>query len=133
MTRRPVAVPDPWPSHGARGEGGSGTVLVALLAVGLVAASLTVGLFGGYLVTAHRARQSSDLAALAAAGSHQSGGNPCASAAAVAARNGARLVSCRLDARIEGFTVSVRTAVAVPVRLPGLPVEATALAHAGVA
>jgi secretion/DNA translocation related TadE-like protein len=51
---------------------------------------------GGVLVDQRRAQAAADLAALAGASAARSGEDACATAAAVAARNAARLSHCRL-------------------------------------
>jgi len=82
----------------ADGDRGSGTVLL----VGVVAVAVALLAAMALLVGAERARAgaqaAADLAALAAAARLVDGaaaGGPCAVAAAVATRNGARLVACR--------------------------------------
>lgn len=83
---------------GRRGERGS----VTLFAVGCMALLLFVGSALGVvaaMVLAHRTAQAAaDLAALAGAAIVGSG-EPCAAAAGVAERNGARLLSCAVDGR----------------------------------
>ena len=85
----------------------------------------------GYLVGHHRARAAADLAALSGAVGHARGENACDQARRIASQNGARVISCaRVGDEID-FVVTVRTAVAVRSRLPGLPQTVEAEAHAG--
>lgn len=113
---RPVAVRD---------ERGAGTVLgIAMMGL-LVSVTLAVGC-GVAVVATHRAAQAAaDLAALAAAGALQEGGDPCASAADIATDNRSTLRGCRID----GWSVSV--VVVSEVRLPVGRVELPARARAG--
>lgn len=110
------------------GERGSGTVM----ALGIIAAMLTLGLVAIGLIQAQgasgRARMAADMAALAGATALTSiaaPGDPCATAQRVAQVNGARMGSCR----VEGEDVTVEVAVAV--RILGVARQATALARAG--
>lgn len=114
-----------------REDGGASVLVVA--ASGAVVAVLA----GALAVTAtvrdvHRARAAADLAALAAAAGHGDGGSvDCASAHAVAARNGATLAAC--GPRADGSAV---VTVVVPVVRSGpasawLPREVSARARAG--
>lgn len=106
-----------------------GGATVCLLAVGLVL--VVVGVFGATVGAARMARQqaavAADLGALAGA-ARTLDGEPvaCATATDLAARNGGRLVACRLD----GLDVVVTAEVAVS-PLPGLTRVATATARAG--
>jgi secretion/DNA translocation related TadE-like protein len=108
-----------------RSEHGLASVL-ALVMSGLLL-SLTVGVLCGVaVVRAHRAAQSAaDLAALAGAGGVQDGGDACARAAAIAARNHARLQRCE----VAGWDVSV--VVVATARLPIGRVLLPARARAG--
>ncbi len=108
-----------------RSDRGLATVL-AIAMSGLLLA-LTVGVLCGVAVVgAHRAAQSAaDLAALAGAGGVQQGSDGCARAAAIAARNHARLQQCE----VTGWNVSV--VVVATARLPIGRVELPARARAG--
>jgi secretion/DNA translocation related TadE-like protein len=79
-----------------RSERGSGTVLAAALGMVLILATSIVLLLAQSAVLASKAAAAADLAALAGADALRgvSPGEPCAVAAAVAARHDARLVSC---------------------------------------
>lgn len=84
--------------RGQRGmsERGSGTVLAAALGMVLILAASFVLLLAQSAVLATQASAAADLAALAAADALRgvTAGEPCAVAASVAARHGARLISC---------------------------------------
>jgi secretion/DNA translocation related TadE-like protein len=109
-----------------RGEQGAGTVLaLAFLGLLVVVATAVAGVVG--LVGAHRVAQgAADLAALGGASTLQDGGDACASAGLVAARNGARLRSCS----VRGWQVAVTVSAPGP-RLLGSIVQLPARARAG--
>jgi secretion/DNA translocation related TadE-like protein len=89
-------------------------VFVAMVSMGAIA-----------IVLAHRRAQvAADLAALAGAGALQRGADPCAAATRIVLRHRAELTSCVVDGR----TVLVGTAVALPSTLggAGLPARARA-------
>ncbi|QDY90158.1 hypothetical protein E7Y32_08015 [Arthrobacter sp. UKPF54-2] len=106
-------------------ELGAGTVLAVGLGLMLLLAVSAVVLLAQAAVLATKAASAADLAALAAADAARglSPGEPCAVAAEVAGRHGARLVSCS----VASGTVQVRT------ELPfhGMFGSATGLARAG--
>lgn len=79
-----------------RSERGSGTVLAAALGMVVILATSFVLLLAQSAVLASQAAAAADLAALAAADALRgvSAGEPCAVAAAVAARHDAQLISC---------------------------------------
>lgn len=111
---------------------GSATIWV-LGCVLLVGTVLVVTLVRAVAVLArHRAESAADLAALAAATRIGTSGPPCAAAADLAARNGARLVSCRLRVDPDGRagTVVVRVSAAATLPVVGAR-EVTASARAG--
>lgn len=95
-----------------RGPGERGAA--SLFAVACLALLLLLGSALGVvtaMVRAHRVAQSAaDLAALAAAAAAAAGQDPCVAGAGVAAANGARLVSCR----VEGFDAVVSVEVDGP-------------------
>lgn len=97
-------------------------VLAMLL---LVAAGIEVG---GAVAARHRAQSAADLAALGAAGELARGGDGCAAASRLTARNGAGFAGCF----VEGADVVVRVRVVLPLGLPvaGLG-PAIAVARAG--
>lgn len=88
-------------------DAGAGTVLALGLGTVLLLAMAAVVLLGQAAVLASRAAAAADLAALAAADAARglAAGEPCAVAAEVAGRHGARLLSCTIEA---GDTVQVR-------------------------
>jgi secretion/DNA translocation related TadE-like protein len=104
------------PDH--RGERGSASIWVvsccALLLV--VAGVLTVR--GLAVVARTRAETSADLAALAAAGQIGLGGDPCAAAGRIAARNGAQLRGCHVALSADGRSGTVLVAVELGLQLP---------------
>ena len=114
---------------GARAVNRSDRGLASVLGIALMGLllCLTLGILCGVAVVgAHRAAQSAaDLAALAGAGSVQDGGDACARAAAIAARNHAQLQRCE----VEGWSVSV--VVVATTRLPIGRVQLPARARAG--
>ena len=79
-----------------RSERGSGTVLAAGLGMVLILVTSFVLLLAQSAVLASQSAAAADLAALAAADALRgvSAGQPCAVAAAVAARHNSRLISC---------------------------------------
>lgn len=89
-------------------ELGAGTVLAAGLGLVLLLAMTGVVLLGQAAVMASKAAAAADLAALAAADAARglTAGEPCAVAAEVAGRHGARLAGCAVAF---GDTVQVRT------------------------
>jgi secretion/DNA translocation related TadE-like protein len=107
-------------------ERGAGSVLavamMGLLVTVTVASAGVVGVIG-----AHRIAQSAaDLAALAGAAALQDGGDACAQAADVAARNRATLSGCA----VEGWNVSVVVS-AHSAALPGGVLDLRARGRAG--
>lgn len=82
-----------------RPHGDDGAVTVVLAAV--VAVALVLAAVLGAVASAHtgrlRAQTVADLAALAAAEEVRRGGDACATARQVAARNGARVVACSAE------------------------------------
>lgn len=97
-------------------EEGSGTVLaLAIIAALLVLTVVIAGLIG--VVSANRrASAAADLSALAAADAYRglTEGDPCAVAAELAERHGARLESCTFPDRPETVEVTVAVPVAGP-------------------
>ncbi|MEV1315902.1 Rv3654c family TadE-like protein [Micromonospora arborensis] len=117
-----------WP-EGRRPGSEQGGATVVLLAVGMV--FVLVGTFGaavaGAAMAAQRAAVAADLGALAGASKAFDGDSAaCTFAADIAARNGGRLVDCRLD----GLDLLVTVEVAVT-PLPGLTRVAASTARAG--
>lgn len=107
-------------------ERGAGTVLALGLGMLVVLAAVLILLLAQSGAMAFRAAAAADLAALAAADAARgiTPGEPCAVAADVARRNGARVLSCSEGT---GSTVQVRTELEVRTPVGG----ATGLARAG--
>ncbi|MGI8870638.1 MAG: Rv3654c family TadE-like protein [Mycobacteriales bacterium] len=97
-------------------DDGSGTIWVLAITLIVVVCGL-IGMYRGLAVVArHRAEAAADFAALAAAGSVIEGESvACGRAATIAAANGARVLSCRID----GTDAFVSAAVAVSSVVPG--------------
>lgn len=112
-------------------EDGSGTVLaLTIIAALLVVTVVIAGLIG--VVSANRkASAAADLSALAAADAYRglTEGDPCAVAADLAERHGARLESCTFPDRPETVEVTVAVPVAGPMGVLG-PARARARAGA---
>lgn len=102
-----IAAPPVVP-HDNQAERGSGTVLAAGLALVVLLIAAMVMLLAQSAVLASRAASAADLAALAGADALRglADGQPCAVAAAVAARHAAVVVSCVAG---PGQTLEVRT------------------------
>ena len=104
-----------------RPEEGSGTVLaLTIIAALLVVTAVIAGLIG--VVSANRrASAAADLSALAAADAYRglTAGDPCAVAADLAERHGARLESCTFPDRPETVEVTVAVPVAGPMGVLG--------------
>jgi len=94
-----------------RNERGSGTVL--MMSVILIAAmvAFVCACLLAWFGCVHKARAAADLAALAGADAHASGGNACEAAKLTAARNQAELTACKVDSN--GVQFIVRVAVQV--------------------
>ena len=114
--------PEP-PEHPERG---AGTILALGLGLLVVAAAVLIVLLAQSAAMAFRAAAAADLAALAAADAARgiTPGEPCAVAADVARRNGARILSC-LEG--PGSTVQVSTELDIHTPWGG----ATGLSRAG--
>lgn len=107
-------------------ERGSASIVVVALAGVLLLIGLAASHVTATAVAHRRAQAAADLAALAGAGAHQRGEDPCPVAADVAARNHARLASC-VD---HGKDVVVEVTVEGP-ELLGLAATPTGRARAG--
>jgi secretion/DNA translocation related TadE-like protein len=98
-----------------RSERGSGTVLAAALGMVLILVTSFMLLLAQSAVLASQSAAAADLAALAGADALRgvSAGDPCAVAAAVAARHEARLISCSegSDQSVEVRTQSIARTV----------------------
>ncbi|GAA1747165.1 Rv3654c family TadE-like protein [Aeromicrobium alkaliterrae] len=95
MTRRPD-------------QGAVSSLAIGLGVLLLVVAGGAVEL-GAAVRVKHAAASAADLAALAGSRAVESGDDGCAAAEDVARRNGARVVSCRLDVAVATVTTEVRS------------------------
>ena len=110
---------------------GSASVLVAGL-LGVVVVLMGVALLvAGYEVAQHRVRGAADLAAVSAATAYAEGRDACDQAERTAADNGSTVRRCGTVGDLVSYVVSVRVAIPVPHRMPGLPRRVEAEAHAG--
>jgi secretion/DNA translocation related TadE-like protein len=110
-----------------RGERGSATLLMATCALTLLTVGVIAVLWAVVSSANHRAAAAADLAALSgAAGIRHGDREPCATAAAVAARHGARVTACK----VTGEEIRVVTTVTVRLGSLGTP-SARATARAG--
>ncbi|GAA1426277.1 hypothetical protein GCM10009616_00410 [Microlunatus lacustris] len=110
---------------------GSASVLVAGL-MGVVIVLVGVALLvAGYEVAQHRARAAADLAAVSGAAAFAEGRDACRQARRTADDNGATVLSCSTAGDLVGYVVSVRVALGVRSRVPGLPDRVVGEAHAG--
>jgi len=130
---RDVGGSGPWRARRpvrAAAQRGSGTMLIVGVMALLLMIAGGLSVLGGYAVAGHRARAAADLSALSGATAHQRGGDACASAADLAQRNGASLLSCRVTG-LSQFVVTVQVSVTIRPALPGLSDRVVATAYAG--
>lgn len=104
--------------------------MAGIMGVVVTLASVAM-LVAGYLVAHHSARAAADLAALSGAAAYAGGADACDQARRTARQNGARVIRCERVGDEVDFVVTVRTAVEVRSRVPGLPRRVEAQAHAG--
>jgi secretion/DNA translocation related TadE-like protein len=117
---------------GARRDGrGSASVLVAGLLGVLLVLSGAALVVGGFALAHHRARAAADLAAVSGATVFGQGADACEQARRSARDNGAEVLSCEQTGDQIDYVVTVRVAVGVRIRVPGLPDRVEARAHAG--
>lgn len=109
-----------------RGDRGFGTTLALSMCGVLLTVGYVVSGVVAMAATQHRAAAAADLSALAGAGAAQRRHTACEAANAVAAANGARLISCDDDAGV----VTVKVAAASP-QLVGRRWESVRTARAG--
>jgi len=114
-----------------RTERGSASVLMTGIVGVVVALSSAALLIAGYAVGYHRARSAADLSALSGAVAFQQGRDACAQARQTARQNGARVERCDLVGDAIDFVITVRVSVAARSRVPQLPRNVVAEAHAG--
>ena len=88
----------------ARSERGSVTVHAAAIALMLVLAALVITEMAGLVRLRHRVAAAADLAALSASQASVGGEDACASARRIAGRNGAEVLTCRMDFDVATIT-----------------------------
>jgi secretion/DNA translocation related TadE-like protein len=116
---------------GRPGERGAASILmIGLMGVVMMLGSAAI-VIAGYLEAHHRARAAADLAALSGAAAYQQGHDPCAQAKRTARGNRATARHCDQVGDQIDFVVTVRVGVVIPLRIPGLPRTAEAVAYAG--
>ena len=103
-------------SENQRPEEGSGTVLALTIIAALLVVTVVIAGLIGAVSANRRASAAADLSALAAADAYRglTEGDPCAVAADLAERHGARLESCTFPDRPETVEVTVAVPVAGP-------------------
>jgi secretion/DNA translocation related TadE-like protein len=99
-------------------ERGAASIWVLASGAVLMVFALTITARTAAVFARHRVEAAADLAALAAAARIGFGGDPCTSAAQVAARNHATLASCAVAQDPDGRSGTVRIRVVGKVRLP---------------
>ena len=87
-----------------RSERGAVTVHAAAIAVMLVVAALVITEMAGLVRLRHRVAAAADLSALAASQASVAGEDPCAAARRIAHRNGAAILTCRMDFDVATIT-----------------------------
>ncbi len=110
---------------------GSGTVLVAVVVMVVMAITAALIVVTGYVSAAHAVRGAADLVALSGAAGHARGRSDCADARRAAAANRVRLTSCTVEGDSWDFVVSVTVELRVGTPVPALPRTVAATAHAG--
>ena len=108
-------------SKNQRPEEGGGTVLALTIIAALLVVTVVIAGLIGVVSANRRASAAADLSALAAADAYRglTEGDPCAVAADLAERHGARLESCTFPDRPETVEVTVAVPVAGPMRMLG--------------
>lgn len=112
---------------------GSGTVLLASMALGVVVAVWGAMIISGWYSTSRLAHHSADIAALAAAQAREKGIEPCSVARKAAQANEATLSSCTVDASSVDYvvTVSVTAQLRPMLHIPRAPRTITVTSLAG--
>ncbi len=87
-----------------RAERGAVTVHAAAIAVMLVVAALVITEMAGLVRLRHRVAAAADLAALSASQASVGGQDACAAARRIASRNGAEVLTCRMDYDVATIT-----------------------------
>lgn len=106
-------------------------MLIMSVVIFMLSLAAVVAVFGRYIVAGHRAAAAADLAALAGAQAYGTGQDGCRTARLYAARNDQDLAGCSVVGDRVDFVLSVRITAPVPTRVPMLPRQITATAHAG--
>ena len=117
----------------AGGERGSGTLLLAAVGVGFIAAVWLSLLITGWWSATHHAEETSDIVALAAGGAQAVGEPGCPVAERTARANGAELTSCVVHNTAKGLSVTVEVEVQLHRgwELPGMPTRVVKSSRAG--
>jgi secretion/DNA translocation related TadE-like protein len=87
-----------------RPETGAATVYAASIAVLLITAALVVTQVAGLVRLKHSVASAADLSALAASRASVNGDNACDAARTIAQRNGAQVLTCRMDFDVATIT-----------------------------
>ncbi|MCW2800026.1 MAG: TadE-like protein [Aeromicrobium sp.] len=87
-----------------RPETGATTAYAASIAVLLTTAALVVTQVAGLVRLKHSVAATADLSALAASRASVNGEEPCDAVTAIARRNGARVLTCRMDFDVATIT-----------------------------
>ncbi|MBN9105999.1 MAG: hypothetical protein J0I14_13450 [Propionibacteriaceae bacterium] len=113
-----------------RSERGSGTLLMAGVALIVMVLGGVGVVLAGYVAAQHAAAGAADLSALSAAAAYIRGEDACAAAGRVARANGVSLSGCAISGDSFGFVVkaTVTRHLRAP---PGLVETVTATAEAG--
>lgn len=85
-------------------EAGAATVYAASVAVLLTTVALVVTQVAGLVRLKHSVAAAADLSALAASRASVDGDDPCAAARVIARRNGAIVLTCRMDFDVATIT-----------------------------
>ncbi|VXB48017.1 Rv3654c family TadE-like protein [Aeromicrobium sp. 9AM] len=88
----------------SRPERGAVTMAAAAIAVMLVVAGLVITEMAGLVRLRHRVAAAADLAALSASQASVGGDDACAAARRIAERNGATVLTCRMDFDVATIT-----------------------------
>ncbi|MDO4412728.1 Rv3654c family TadE-like protein [Cutibacterium sp.] len=117
----------------SRRERGSGTLLLAAVGVGFIAAVWVSILLAGWWSAGHHAEEVADLASLAAGRAEAGGESGCPVAQQTVRANSAQLVSCEVDSSATGFAVTVQVGVTIHRgwELPGIPSTVVKSSRAG--
>lgn len=87
-----------------RSEAGAATAYAASIAVLLTTVALALTQMAGLVRLRHSVAAAADLSALAASRASVNGDHGCEAATAIARRNGARMLTCRMDFDVATIT-----------------------------